>query len=85
MQRLETNHQADIQVFGDNTNILRLTGSNETSSYDRFTHGIGDRTASVRIPYSTKNDNKGYLEDRRPASNMDPYVVTSRILKTCLE
>lgn len=26
----------------------------------------------------------GYLEDRRPASNMDPYVVTSLLAETTL-
>ncbi|MDO8523757.1 MAG: hypothetical protein Q7R74_00840, partial [bacterium] len=24
----------------------------------------------------------GYLEDRRPAANMDPYQVTAALLKT---
>ena len=27
---------------------------------------------------------KGYFEDRRPASNMDPYLVTSLLAKTIL-
>ena len=82
--RLESKHTEHIAKYG-NDNHLRLTGKNETSSYETFTSGVGDRSASVRIPITTQKDNKGYLEDRRPSSNMDPYVVTSLILETCLE
>lgn len=54
-------------------NDARLIGTCETSSMQRFTSGVGDRTASVRIP----RDFGGYIEDRRPAANADPYIVTS--------
>jgi glutamine synthetase len=84
ISRLEEKHSEHVSQFGNNNN-LRLTGTNETSSYENFTSGVGDRTASVRIPVSTEKENRGYLEDRRPASNMDPYLVTSLILETCLE
>ena len=48
-----------------------------------FSFGVGNRAASVRIPTSTMHANgKGYVEDRRPASNIDPYLVTSMIVDT---
>jgi glutamine synthetase len=60
-----------------------LTGSNETCSIDEFRWGVGDRTASIRIPYSIKDDTTpGYLEDRRPASNADPYQVCNVLIQT---
>jgi glutamine synthetase len=35
--------------------------------------------------YSPRDrDKKGYLEDRRPASNMDPYLVIAKIAETTL-
>merc|ERR1712039_240564 len=53
---------------------------------DKFSYGVANRGASVRIPRSAEADGKGYFEDRRPASNMDPYVVTSKLFRTtCLE
>jgi len=55
---------------------MRLTGHHETSSCDTFSYGVANRAASFRIPTSTNAANgKGYIEDRRPASNIDPYVV----------
>ena len=80
---LEQNHDKHIIQYGDN-NELRLTGEYETSSFNKFTWGVGDRTASVRVTNETLHNKCGYLEDRRPSSNMDPYVVTSLILETCL-
>ena len=61
---------------------IEMLGSHETSSYDKFTSGVADRSASVRIPRKTMEDECGYLEDRRPASNIDPYLVTSKIFET---
>ena len=71
-----------IAVYGKH-NEKRLTGANETCSINQFKYGIGDRTASIRIP-STINDSTtpGYLEDRRPASNVDPYEACERIIRT---
>jgi glutamine synthetase len=83
MPKLSDNHHKHMEKYGLNNN-LRMTGKHETSSYDTFSFGVGNRGASVRIPYSTEKDRKGYFEDRRPASNMDPYVVTSMILETSL-
>ena len=52
--------------------------------YINFTYGVADRGSSIRIPRFTNRDKKGYLEDRRPASNMDPYLVTSKIVETTI-
>lgn len=59
----------------------RLTGLHETCSYEEFKYGIADRTASIRIPAHVKEDNGGYVEDRRPSANADPYSVTRYILE----
>lgn len=60
----------------------RLTGKHETCSYKEFRYGVADRGASVRIPLAVSQDGKGYLEDRRPCSNADPYVIASLMLET---
>lgn len=71
-----------IEVYGAD-NHLRLTGLHETQSIDKFSYGISDRGASIRIPISTVDNGwKGYLEDRRPNSAADPYKVAARIIKT---
>ena len=71
-----------IEVYGAD-NHLRLTGLHETQSIDKFSFGISDRGASIRIPISTvENGWKGYLEDRRPNSSADPYKVAARIIRT---
>ena len=71
-----------IAVYGAD-NHLRLTGKHETASIHDFSYGVSDRGASIRIPILTVSKGwKGYLEDRRPASNADPYKVASRIIKT---
>jgi len=84
IDKLENKHSEHMKIYGEG-NDLRMTGKNETSSYDTFTYGVADRTASIRIPQETFNNKSGYLEDRRPASNMNPYLVTSKILQTCME
>lgn len=71
-------------VYGEE-NFKRLTGIHETSSMDKFSYGVGNRAASFRIPTSVMNANgKGYIEDRRPGSNIDPYVVSAMIADTAL-
>ena len=73
-------HDEAIEAYGEG-NERRLTGKHETSSIDKFTWGELDRSASIRIPiYTVKNDGKGYLEDRRPAANVDPYKAFSYLL-----
>ncbi|WP_020527122.1 glutamine synthetase beta-grasp domain-containing protein [Flexithrix dorotheae] len=71
-----------IAVYGAD-NHMRLTGKHETQSIDQFSFGVSDRGASIRIPIATvENGWKGWLEDRRPASNADPYKAAARIIKT---
>ncbi|MDA8034507.1 MAG: glutamine synthetase beta-grasp domain-containing protein [Actinomycetota bacterium] len=60
----------------------RLTGAHETARWDRFSYGVSNRAASVRIPWQVAKDKMGYLEDRRPNANCDPYVVTRLITDT---
>lgn len=60
----------------------RLTGQHETASYKDFSYGVSDRGASIRIPWQVARDQKGYIEDRRPNANMDPYVVTGLVIDT---
>jgi glutamine synthetase len=60
----------------------RLTGSHETAPWSEFSYGVSNRGASVRIPWQVEIDKKGYIEDRRPNANMDPYVVTRLITET---
>ena len=84
IEKLATNHKKHIMSYGIG-NELRLTGRCETSSMDKFSFGIADRKASVRIPTETIHNNCGYIEDRRPSSLMDPYLVTSLLFSTiCL-
>lgn len=63
----------------------RLTGQHETCSYQEFKYGVSDRTASIRIPWQVAQDGKGYIEDRRPNANCDPYKVTTLITTTVCE
>ena len=82
IKKLEVNHKKHIDNYGSG-NSERLTGLHETAHIDRFTYGVANRGASVRIPRDTEKNQKGYLEDRRPSSNCDPYKVTSLIFSTC--
>ncbi len=76
------NIEAHMSVYGAH-NELRLTGLHETQSIDQFSYGVSDRGASIRIPIGTIEDGwKGRLEDRRPASNGDPYKIGAVIIKT---
>ncbi len=60
----------------------RLTGAHETAKYSEFSYGISNRGASIRIPWQVAKDGKGYIEDRRPNANCDPYLVTQMIIDT---
>ncbi|PRH85626.1 glutamine synthetase [Labrys okinawensis] len=82
MAAFAANKDAHIAVYGPD-NHLRLTGKHETASIDTFSWGVADRGASIRVPHSfVRNDYKGYLEDRRPNSQADPYEIASQVLKT---
>ena len=85
IKNLDITHEEHIANYGS-MNHERLTGLHETQSIDQFSFGVGDRGASIRIPITTvENDWKGYLEDRRPASNACPYLITSKIVETVTE
>ena len=82
MAAFDKNLMDHIAVYGPD-NDKRLTGKHETAPWNKFSYGVADRGASIRVPHSfVKNDYKGYLEDRRPNSQGDPYQIASQILKT---
>jgi len=79
--KLGLKHAEHIAVYGAG-NEQRLTGKHETCSISEFRFGVSDRGASIRIPIFTAREGKGYLEDRRPAANMDPYRVAAKLIET---
>ena len=82
MEKFSQRHSDHIALYGDD-NQKRLTGIHETSSIQQFSYGVGNRAASFRIPTSTAHANgKGYIEDRRPASDIDPYLVSAMLVDT---
>lgn len=88
IERLKKNHDKHILAYDPHRgkdNARRLTGRHETSSIHQFSAGVAHRGASVRIPRQVADDGFGYLEDRRPSSNCDPYSVSEAIVRTvCL-
>ena len=83
-EKLSHKHQSHMQVYGK-SNGERMSGMYETSSMDKFTWAISNRGCSVRIPLNVVADGCGYLEDRRPGANLDPYLVCAKICETiCL-
>ncbi len=84
-QPLPQNWKEHIDVYGPD-NHLRLTGKHETAPWNKFSYGVADRGASIRVPHSFVNNGyKGYLEDRRPNSQGCPYQIASRVLATIAE
>eukprot|EP01099_Mayorella_cantabrigiensis_P006040 TRINITY_DN497_c0_g1_i1.p1 TRINITY_DN497_c0_g1~~TRINITY_DN497_c0_g1_i1.p1 ORF type:complete len:353 (-),score=82.11 TRINITY_DN497_c0_g1_i1:230-1288(-) len=83
IEKLSKVHNEHIAVYGKE-NDKRLTGHHETAPITQFSWGVANRGASIRVPRQTEKDGKGYFEDRRPASNADPYLVTARIVKTVI-
>jgi glutamine synthetase len=82
IMKLSKKHLEHMMVYGEG-NKERMTGHHETASYDEFSFGRANRGKSVRIGNDTINNKKGYFEDRRPASNSNPYLVTAKIFETC--
>ncbi len=81
---LSTRHTDHVAVYGAGLEE-RLTGAHETCSITEFRAGVADRGCSIRIPRHVSTHGFGYLEDRRPGANGDPYEVAARILETvCL-
>jgi len=60
----------------------RLTGLHETAPWTEYSYGVSNRGASVRIPWQTALEQKGYIEDRRPNANADPYTVARLMTET---
>lgn len=83
MERLGSYHSQCIEEYGDD-NDKRLTGRHETGHIDMFSWGVADRSRSIRIPRETATKGCGYFEDRRPASNADPYRVTKILITAAL-
>jgi len=83
IEKLSKRHFEHIAIYGSG-NERRLTGRHETASIDKFSYGVANRGASIRIPRQTDKEKKGYFEDRRPASNIDPYIVSSKMIETVL-
>ena len=81
-EALGKNALAHIEGYGFGIEN-RLTGLHETAPWNEFSYGVSDRGASVRIPWQVEKDKAGYIEDRRPNANCDPYVVTRLITDTC--
>jgi len=81
MSKLERFQKEHIEIYGL-FNEERLTGQHETSSINDFSYGFSTRDTSIRIPAQAIIEKKGYFEDRRPASNCDPYLVSERMLET---
>ncbi|CAH0406292.1 unnamed protein product [Chilo suppressalis] len=80
-------HNTTMKKYGledGEENRKRLTGKFETASFDNCKWGIADRGASIRLPRCVATERKGYLEDRRPAGDCDPYRVCTEIAETCL-
>lgn len=73
-----------IAEYGEG-NDKRLTGMHETCDINTFKFGVADRGASIRIPREAEKNGKGYMEDRRPAANCDPYRVTNVMMQTTAE
>jgi glutamine synthetase len=80
-EALGNNTEEHINNYGSGIED-RLTGDHETCSHSEYKYGVSDRTASVRIPWQVYKDKKGYIEDRRPNANCDPYLVTRLIMDT---
>ena len=82
INRLEKTHKIHMKCYGEN-NEMRMSGECETACYDKFSWSVGGRDVSVRVGNETYENKCGYFEDRRPASNCEPYVVTSLIFNSC--
>jgi glutamine synthetase len=81
--KLEKRHPVHIAAYGEG-NERRLTGAHETSSMNDFSWGVANRGCSIRVGRMVPVEKCGYYEDRRPASNLDPYVVTKLVVETTL-
>tara|TARA_R110000868_G_scaffold15698_13_gene71655 strand:+ start:165 stop:1244 length:1080 start_codon:yes stop_codon:yes gene_type:complete len=84
IKSLEARHKDHIAVYGSDLD-MRLTGLHETASIHTFDAGVGHRGASIRIPRPVAEKGYGYLEDRRPGANANPYEVAAILVETICE
>ena len=81
---MKEKHYEHIFVYGEG-NKYRLLGTHETANINKFSYGVGSWGCSVRVPVGTASDKCGYYEDRRPASNINPYISCAILVDTtCL-
>ncbi len=80
-EALGTKAEEHIAAYGADIEH-RLTGLHETAPWTEYSYGVSNRGASVRIPWQTALEGKGYIEDRRPNANCDPYIVTQLVTDT---
>ena len=66
---------------GGEDNKARLIGDHFIPSYNEFSSGMADKYVSVRIPVRCAEQGRGYLEERRPISDCDPYEATLAFMK----
>ena len=78
---LGADHEEHIKLCGEGVE-RRMTGDCETSDYKEFSWGVGNRGASIRIPVRVDMEEKGYIEDRRPCANIDPYKVLYSLISS---
>lgn len=83
IENLEKKHREHIAVYGFNLHE-RLTGAHETSSIEEFSAGDAHRGCSIRIPRPVAQKGYGYIEDRRPGANSDPYIIAAKLVETVL-
>ena len=81
INKLEVKHQEHIKHYGDRLEE-RLTGDHETSTINDFSAGDANRGSSIRIPRLVAEKGYGYIEDRRPGANADPYMVAAMLVST---
>ena len=84
IKKLEPRHNDHIRVYGHGLGE-RLTGKHETAHITQFSAGVSDRGASIRIPRSVETNGCGYLEDRRPGANANPYNIASALIASIFD
>jgi glutamine synthetase len=80
-EALGTKAQEHVRSYGAGIED-RLTGLHETAPWSEYSYGVSDRGASVRIPWQVALEQKGYIEDRRPNANGDPYEIAALMTET---
>ncbi|MFS7986045.1 putative glutamine synthetase [Helianthus anomalus] len=78
---LSLRHTEHNSAYGEG-NERRLGRKHDSVSINQFSWGVANRDCSIRGARDTKKAGKGYLEDKRPTSNMHPYIVTGLLAET---